>query len=110
MKYAITVFFFILFFTLLAYSQPYGWFPLNSGTTNNLNNVYFSDANSSIVVGQSDIILPPINSKSTGMRELFKRGIRNELSRHKGIKETKKDGSVKKIKNFNCFSKKGEGK
>lgn len=37
-------------------SQPYGWFVQQSGTTNNLDGVYFADYNTGIVVGQSGTV------------------------------------------------------
>ena len=42
-------------------SQPYGWFTLNSGTSNNLNGVYFSDANTGLIVGQAGTVIRTTN-------------------------------------------------
>jgi photosystem II stability/assembly factor-like uncharacterized protein len=56
---------FILVFFILAcvklYSQPYGWFTQSSGTSNNLNGVYFASATTGIIVGQSGTILRTTN-------------------------------------------------
>ncbi|HAX49545.1 MAG TPA: YCF48-related protein [Ignavibacteria bacterium] len=56
---------FILVFFILAcvklYSQPYGWFSQSSGTSNNLNGVYFASASTGIIVGQSGTILRTTN-------------------------------------------------
>jgi photosystem II stability/assembly factor-like uncharacterized protein len=48
-------------FSFISYSQPYGWFTQTSGTASNLNNVYFANANTGIVVGQQGIILKTTN-------------------------------------------------
>lgn len=42
-------------------SQPYGWFTQNSGTVSNLNDVYFSNSNTGIAVGQQGIVLRTTN-------------------------------------------------
>lgn len=56
---------FVLVFFILAcvklYSQPYGWFTQTSGTSNNLNGVYFASASTGIIVGQSGTILRTTN-------------------------------------------------
>lgn len=54
----------LLFFILICfklYSQPYGWFTQTSGTSNNLNGVYFASNTTGIVVGQSGTVLRTTN-------------------------------------------------
>ena len=54
----------VLFFILVhvrLYSQPYGWFSQNSGTSNNLNGVYFASNSTGIVVGQSGTVIRTTN-------------------------------------------------
>jgi hypothetical protein len=82
MKYAITALFFIILFNLLAYSQPYGWFTLSSGTANNLNGVSFPYANS----GNWHISWDGKIFK----RVYFYRAEAYGLSGQKGINETRK--------------------
>lgn len=43
------------------FSQPYGWFLQTSGTSNNLNSVYFVDYQTGIAVGQSGTVLRTTN-------------------------------------------------
>lgn len=55
---------FFLFFILVCvrlYSQPYGWFAQTSGTSNNLNAVFFVSPITGVVVGQSGSILRTTN-------------------------------------------------
>lgn len=52
----------ILLFALVAISSAMGqWVPQNSGTTNNLNDVYFTDANTGYAVGDSGTIIITTN-------------------------------------------------
>ena len=54
-----TVFFILACVKL--YSQSYGWFSQSSGTSNNLNGVYFASSTTGIIVGQSGTILRTTN-------------------------------------------------
>lgn len=42
-------------------SQPYGWFTQTSTTVSNLNDVYFANINTGIVVGQGGVVLRTVN-------------------------------------------------
>jgi len=53
--------YFILLAILLAGNSSAEWFPQNSGTTNTLRSVYFTDVNTGYAVGDSGTILKTIN-------------------------------------------------
>jgi len=57
-------FFIFLIALLLGSGAMAQWFPQNSGTTKNLNSVYFTDANTGYAVGDSGVILETMNGGS----------------------------------------------
>ncbi len=61
-KYILFIYFILACVRL--YSQPYGWFAQTSGTSNNLNAVYFVNPTTGVVVGQSGLILRSTNGGS----------------------------------------------
>ena len=56
-----TLFLIFILACVRIYSQPYGWFAQTSGTSNNLNAVYFVNPTTGVVVGQSGLILRTSN-------------------------------------------------
>ena len=71
-----TLLFFILACVKL-YSQPYGWFTQPSGTGNNLNGVYFANANTGLVVGQLGTVLKTTNGGTNWVSQSS--GVNNHL-------------------------------
>lgn len=61
-KFTIAVFIFYILVQVRLQSQPYGWFTQASGTANNLNSVYFANANTGLTVGQLGTVLRTTNS------------------------------------------------
>ena len=63
-RYSIVTLAFLLYnlFNNISYSQTYGWFVQTSGTNNNLNAVFFVNANSGTAVGNSGTILHTTNA------------------------------------------------
>jgi photosystem II stability/assembly factor-like uncharacterized protein len=60
-KVKFTLFFVFILACVRIYGQPYGWFSQTSGTSNNLNAVYFVNPATGVVVAQSGMILRTTN-------------------------------------------------
>lgn len=57
----LSVLFYVLIFTKFSFAQ-FGWTPLNSGTVNNINSVFFVNNNTGYVSGDQSTILKTTNS------------------------------------------------
>jgi photosystem II stability/assembly factor-like uncharacterized protein len=57
----VTIFFLLILFTTDCAAQSYGWFTQTSGTTNNLNGVWFANTNTGYTVGNAGTILKTVN-------------------------------------------------